>query len=103
MLPRRSSAIALSAALLATVINFVSCQEEGSLDLSCVSQYACNVHGPNLLGYYNISQEALSTTVQEVSDKHTNLSVFKYGRFICLVSWGIFPNRIARVLCPVTH
>ncbi len=34
--------------------------------LSCVSSYACNVRGPNLLGYYNISEEALATTVQEV-------------------------------------
>ena len=83
MLPRRSSALTLSAALLATVINFVSCQEEGSLDLSCVSQYACNVHGPNLLGYYNISQEALSTTVQEVFDK----KIFRGSIMVASYAW----------------
>ena len=34
--------------------------------LGCVRDHACNVRGANLLGYYNISQEDLASTVKEV-------------------------------------
>lgn len=43
-----------------------SLAQEPDASLSCVGQYACNVRGANLLGYYNISQEAIATSVQEV-------------------------------------
>jgi len=36
--------------------------------LSCVASYACNVRGANLLGYYNVTEEATRTSnVEEVS------------------------------------
>ncbi len=54
------------------LINLERLGEAGSGDddgdlLHCVSRYACNVRGANLLGYYNISREDMGKSVEEVS------------------------------------